>query len=68
MSSINKNQLKYWIGFTKIPSIGPQRFNKLIKTFDDLKQAWEAPIVALEQAGLEDNVVAEIIYISFFLI
>ena len=56
-----KQDLKYWIGFTKIPSIGPQRFNKLIKTFDDLKQAWEAPIVALEQAGLEDNVVAEII-------
>ena len=58
----SQNQyIKYWIGFTKVPSIGPQRFNKLIKAFDNLKQAWDAPIVKLEQSGLEDNVIAEII-------
>ena len=55
--------IKYWVGFTKIPSIGPQRFNKLIKAFDNLEQAWQAPILKLEQSGLEDNVIAEIIRI-----
>ena len=58
-----KEDIKYWIGFTKVPSIGPQRFNKLIKAFDNLEQAWQAPILKLEQSGLEDNVIAEIIRI-----
>ena len=63
MSNINKNILKYWIGFTKVPSIGPQRFNKLIKAFNNLEEAWQAPILKLEESGLEDNVIAEIIRI-----
>ncbi len=61
MSSINKNQLKYWIGFTKIPSIGPARFNKLRKAFTSLEETWNAPITRLSEIGLGEHSIAEFI-------
>lgn len=53
--------LKYWVGFSKIPSIGPTRFQKLLKGFPDLEQAWNAPLWQLGQAGLEEHIIAEIV-------
>lgn len=53
--------LKYWVGFSKIPSIGPSRFSKLLKGFSNLEQAWEAPLWQLGQTGLEEHIIAEIV-------
>lgn len=57
----NKNTLKYWVGFSKIPSIGPLRWQKLLKGFPNLEQAWNAPLWQLGQAGLEEHIIAEIV-------
>lgn len=53
--------LKYWVGFSKIPSIGPTRFQKLLKGFSNLEAAWNSPLWQLGQAGLEERVIAEIV-------
>lgn len=53
--------LKYWLGFAKIPSIGPNRFQKITNFFSSLEQAWHAPLSLLKQTGLEEGVINQII-------
>ncbi len=39
----------YWLALNKAPGIGSRRFYKLIKTFDDPKQVWQAGLSELSQ-------------------
>ncbi len=55
------NDLKYWLGFAKIYSVGPNRFQKLLNFFSSLEQAWQAPLSLLKQTGLEESVINQII-------
>ena len=58
---MSNQQLKYWVGFSQITSIGPNRFQKLLKGFPSMEQAWNAPLWQMGQAGLEEHVIAEIV-------
>lgn len=46
------SDLKYWIGFTKIPGIGRVRLAQLEDFFGDLEAAWIASASELRRAGL----------------
>jgi len=56
------SEIKYWIGFTRVPGIGRVRLMLLKKHFGSLKNAWSAPKTELLKAGLDagtaDNLVA----------
>jgi len=58
MASID--ELKYWVGFSRIPGIGRIRVSRLREHFGSLRNAWEAPENGLKEAGLDarsiDNV------------
>jgi DNA processing protein len=58
--TMNKKDLKYWVGFSFIPGIGRVRFNQIENHFGDLESAWMAPISELKQAHLEDSVIRAI--------
>jgi len=61
IANISQNSaIQYWIGFTKIPSIGPIRFEKIQKHFPSLEQAWNAPAAEFKRIGFSDIVVADI--------
>lgn len=47
------DDLKYWIAFSRIPSVGRVRFKRLTDHFADLEEAWRAPQTQLELAGLD---------------
>ncbi len=49
------SELKYWIGFTLIPGIGPVRFSRIREYFGDLERAWQASGPELEAAGLDQK-------------
>lgn len=51
----------YFNAFNQIPSIGSVRFRKLLNHFPDLATAWRASAEEFTRAGLEDNVVKEIL-------
>ncbi|MCL2679722.1 MAG: DNA-processing protein DprA [Dehalococcoidia bacterium] len=53
--------LKYWLGFSMVPGIGPVRFGQLEKTFKTLEAAWQAETSDLRGAGLEDGIVRNIV-------
>lgn len=50
---------KYWLAFSKINRLTPQRFKKIINTFPDLKSAWEADLEMLKKTGLEQEIIED---------
>ena len=62
MSISNQNQnTKYYLGFAKIPCIGPVKFKQLQKCFPTLEQAWNAPMHTLSELGFSQNNISEFI-------
>lgn len=51
----NTNELKYWVGLSRIPGIGRVRFSQLREHFGSLEHAWEAPETELKRAGLDSR-------------
>jgi DNA processing protein len=50
------SNLKYWLGFHLILGIGPQRLRKFIEVFGDVRSAWHASALDLEQQGISHGV------------
>jgi len=46
--------LKYWLALDKIPDLGPAKFLKIIKYFDDLESAWKANLPDLMSTGMSE--------------
>ncbi|NOX61508.1 MAG: DNA-protecting protein DprA [Chloroflexi bacterium] len=45
--------LKYWLGFNRVPGIGPKKLRALLDIFGDVRAAWGASAEQLKQAGLD---------------
>lgn len=54
-------ELKYWVAFLKLPQIGPARLRKILKHFGSLKIAWFGEAGDFISAGLEENIVLEML-------
>ena len=54
------DDLKYWVAFKRVPSIGRARFQKLLSHFGSMSEAWRASSDALSKAGLEPKSVRAI--------
>lgn len=53
--SINRNDVKYWVGFSLIHGIGRARVALLENHFGDLERAWDASLGELRAAGLDSK-------------
>jgi len=58
---LEKNELKYWLAFNQISTVGPRRWQKLLDYFGELKNAWMAPRNELFKAGMEEKITDELI-------
>jgi DNA processing protein len=58
---MDKHELKYWLGFSLIPNIGPTRFRQLETAFKTLEAAWCAGQAELKQAGLDESTARNIV-------
>lgn len=52
-------ELKYWLGFSSFPGVGPLRFKLLIKYFGSAKSAWHADVKTLLSIGLGEKLTAK---------
>ena len=43
--------LEYWVGFSRVPGIGPVRLRALLDHFGGVRQAWEASTATLQALG-----------------
>lgn len=53
--------LKYWLAFNRVPTIGPARFRLLERAFPSLEEAWKAPTVELKRSGLDERSVEMVV-------
>jgi len=57
---LNETDLKYWVAFSRVPSIGRVRFQLLLQHFHSLGEAWHASGEALKEAGLDHRAAAAV--------
>ncbi len=55
-----RDQTRYWVGFGRVPHIGPSRVARLQTVFGDLGRAWDAPASEL-RAALDDRATASLV-------
>ena len=59
---MNNNDIKYWVGFSKIPNIGRVKFAQMEGYFGSLETAWQAVPSELRGAGLDSGTLRSIEY------
>jgi DNA processing protein len=58
---IKNSELKYWVGFSKIPGIGRVKTTLIENYFPSLEYAWTASSAELKKAGLDSKSVSSIV-------
>lgn len=51
---------RYWLGFNRVPGVGPARMRALLDHFGNVKDAWEAPASELQEVGLDRRTIANL--------
>ncbi|MEK7653280.1 MAG: DNA-processing protein DprA [Patescibacteria group bacterium] len=54
-------EAKYWLAFSQINKIGPVKFRKILRYFNNLKNAWQADTASFIKSGIEEKLAQEII-------
>ena len=54
------DNIKYWVAFSRIPSVGAVRMRLIEAAFPSLRDAWEAPASDLKAAGLTASVLQQV--------
>jgi DNA processing protein len=54
-------ELSYWIGFSKVPGIGPSRLRSLLDYYGDIGSAWQANPGELRAIGLDKRSVESLV-------
>lgn len=57
----DRDGLKYWVGFSRIPGIGRVKISQLLDYFTSLEHAWKAPVGELKKAGLDSRTINTIV-------
>jgi len=57
----SKMDKRYWVGFNLVKGIGAVRLRALREHFGDLSLAWQAPVDALQAAGLSQKIAERVI-------
>ena len=59
--SMDSDDVKYWVAFSRIPTIGRAKFAMLERYFGSLEKAWHAGGTALAAAGLDQRSVKAVL-------
>jgi DNA processing protein len=54
-------ELRYWVGFSKVPGIGPARLRTLLEYYGDIASAWQADPGELRAIGLDKRSVENLV-------
>jgi DNA processing protein len=54
---------RYWVGFNLVKGIGAVRLQALLNHFGDLAVAWQAPVDAIQAAGLSPKLAERVVQI-----
>lgn len=60
---MSRDDVRYWVGFNKVPGIGAARLRALLDYFGDLETAWNAHAHDLQQAGIDRRSLANLLQV-----
>ncbi len=60
---MTQQDLRFWVGFSKVPGIGPARLRALLDYYGDIKIAWQANPGELRAIGLDKRSVENLVKI-----
>jgi DNA processing protein len=60
-TTLDQKELAHWLAFSKINSVGPIRWQRLLNYFNSLNQAWTADLTELRHSGIEEAIANKII-------
>ncbi len=60
VSGVNGDEVKYWVGFARVPYVGPTRLKRVIDRFGNLRVAWEADVASLRTV-LDDRALESLV-------
>jgi DNA processing protein len=58
---MTSNDIKYWVGFSRIPRIGRVKLSRMENQFGSMEEAWRASPAELSRAGLDKSSVNAIV-------
>ena len=58
---MDKDILKYWLGFALVPQVGAGRGRKSLNFINTFERAWSASFSDFVQAGIEPTIAQEIV-------
>jgi len=58
---VTDEKLPFWIGFSKVPGIGPVRLKALLDYYEDIQAAWQANPGELRAIGLDKRSVENLV-------
>jgi DNA processing protein len=58
---VSEKDLRYWVGFNRVPGIGAARLRALLEAFGDIETAWQAHVRDLRGAGLDERSVESLV-------
>ncbi|MGC9359977.1 MAG: DNA-processing protein DprA [Anaerolineae bacterium] len=56
------SELRYWVGFSRVPHIGPMRLRHLLDRFGSIEAAWNAGPAALRSTQLPRQAIESLLY------
>jgi len=59
-NGVDKQEIKYWVGFSLISGVGRVRLSQLESHFGNLESAWKASPVELKRAGLDAGTIESV--------
>jgi DNA processing protein len=57
---VDKQEIKYWVGFSLIPGVGRVRLGQLESYFGNLESAWKASPAELKRSGLDAGTIESV--------
>jgi DNA processing protein len=61
MRTVQMNEQAYWIGFNRVPGIGPARLRSLLDVCGSIEQAWKASVHQMREAGLDRRTIERLL-------
>jgi DNA processing protein len=60
VSATEASEAKFWVAFSRVPGVGPKRYEAMLARFGSLAEAWRATRSELKEAGLDQRTVRQI--------
>ncbi len=57
---VSPDERQFWLAWSAIPGVGPETFNRVLKAFGSMAEAWRADVSRIVRAGVKPGICKQI--------